>query len=159
MDNISLKHVTIILSIGILSLLLLAPTAAGKQGEHPIADFSYSPSSPTTENVIHFSSQVSISDGYIVDYSWDFGDGARSSKYHPDHSYSDPGVYTVSLTVTDNNGNAGTCSKNITVSNIKPEVDFSHYSSSPLKNTIQFIDESTDEDGYIAQWRWEGIRD
>jgi hypothetical protein len=44
------------------------------------------------------------SDGTIVSWSWDFGDGATSTEQHPVHAYEEPGLYTVSLMVTDNIG-------------------------------------------------------
>lgn len=44
------------------------------------------------------------SDGTIVSYVWDFGDGSNSSGSVVSHVYSSPGTYTVSLTVTDNSG-------------------------------------------------------
>jgi PKD repeat protein len=37
-------------------------------------------------------------------YSWDFGDGSISSVAHPDHIYLKKGVYSVKLTVTNENG-------------------------------------------------------
>jgi PKD repeat protein len=44
------------------------------------------------------------SDGTIVSYVWDFGDGSNSSGSVVSHVYSSPGTYTVSLTATDNSG-------------------------------------------------------
>lgn len=37
----------------------------------------------------------------IVGYSWNFGDGNTSTAQNPTHTYSLPGVYNVSLTITD----------------------------------------------------------
>lgn len=37
-------------------------------------------------------------------YTWDFGDGSNSSVAHPDHIYLKKGVYSVKLTVTNENG-------------------------------------------------------
>ena len=36
-------------------------------------------------------------------YYWDFGDDSTSSEQNPTHSYSAPGEYTITLTVTDDN--------------------------------------------------------
>ncbi len=57
-----------------------------------------------TENVdVSFSSSGSNdSDGNIISYLWDFGDGSTSSQANPTHTYSTANVYNVSLTVTDN---------------------------------------------------------
>src|SRR5262249_5706979 len=34
-------------------------------------------------------------------YQWDFGDGLASNASNPGHTYAAPGVYTVTLTITD----------------------------------------------------------
>ncbi len=44
------------------------------------------------------------SDGEIVRYQWDFGDGNSGAGAQPTHNYSAAGVYTVVLTVTDDEG-------------------------------------------------------
>ena len=41
-------------------------------------------------------------DGSIVSYEWDFGDGAKSTGKMVTHTYSEVGTYTVILAVTDN---------------------------------------------------------
>jgi len=43
-------------------------------------------------------------------YQWDFGDGKASNEASPAHAYRSAGHYTVSLTVTDDRGNATTAS-------------------------------------------------
>ncbi|MCK4885425.1 PKD domain-containing protein, partial [Candidatus Bathyarchaeota archaeon] len=43
-------------------------------------------------------------DGTIVSYSWDFGDGTTATGVTVDHAYSEDGNYTVTLTVTDDDG-------------------------------------------------------
>lgn len=54
---------------------------------------------------ISFSSEGSEDeDGTIVSYHWDFGDGTTSTKANPDHVYEEAGVYTATLTVTDDKG-------------------------------------------------------
>lgn len=40
----------------------------------------------------------------IVGWLWDFGDGAKSNLQHPQHEYSEPKEYTVTLTVTSSKG-------------------------------------------------------
>ncbi|WP_368506789.1 collagenase [Colwellia sp. 1_MG-2023] len=65
--------------------------------------------SGTVNQSIDFSSQGSTdTDGTIDSYLWNFGDGSTSTLANPSHSYSSIGNYTVSLTVTDNNGAAHT---------------------------------------------------
>ena len=42
---------------------------------------------------------IDQSEGIINDREWSFGDGQTSNEINPNHEYSDPGVYDVSLTV------------------------------------------------------------
>lgn len=51
--------------------------------------------------VVQFS-DLSVAD--IDTWLWDFGDGSMSNEQNPTHTYSIPGMYSVSLTVTGNNG-------------------------------------------------------
>ena len=51
----------------------------------------------------------------IATRHWDFGDGRTSSERNPSHRYAAPGPYTVTLTVTDQNGLTGMASKPVTV--------------------------------------------
>jgi RHS repeat-associated protein len=39
-----------------------------------------------------------------VSWDWDFGDGQRSNQQNPQHTYENPGTYTVTLTVSANDG-------------------------------------------------------
>jgi len=47
-------------------------------------------------------SQSTSPNGDIVSYEWDFGDGTTSQEKETSHTYTSPGEYTVTLTVTDN---------------------------------------------------------
>jgi len=57
----------------------------------------------------------STDDGTISSWSWAFGDGASSTAQNPTHTYVTPGRYTVSLTVTDDDGLTNTRTAQITV--------------------------------------------
>jgi PKD repeat protein len=56
------------------------------------------------------------SDGSIVSWIWDFGDGTTNTPQNPRHRYRIPGTYTITLTVTDDGGAADSTSKTVTVS-------------------------------------------
>lgn len=48
-----------------------------------------------------FAPEIRGLSGSYLEYRWDFGDGTYSNKPYPRHSYLSPGVYGVSLTITD----------------------------------------------------------
>ena len=57
----------------------------------------------------------STDNGTIVSRSWTFGDGSSSTATNPTRTYAASGSYTVTLTVTDDEGKTGSVSKPVTV--------------------------------------------
>ena len=53
------------------------------------------------DGIINFTDE---SCGGIISWSWDFGDGSTSNSQNPTHNYSAPGIYDVSLEVSNGNG-------------------------------------------------------
>ena len=86
----------------------------------PLASFVYSPAEPHAGETVTFDASASYDpDGSIASYQWDFGDGNVTTVGAPSitHVYENCGNYTVTLTVTDNEGGASSISKAITVIN------------------------------------------
>lgn len=84
----------------------------------PTAAFTYSPSDPEVgEEIIFNTSESDDSDGLIVSYEWDFGDGASTtvSTQTVTHTYTAEGDYEVTLTVTDDDGAAASTSQTVPV--------------------------------------------
>lgn len=121
----------------------------------PVSNFTYSPLNPNTSDTIQFNDTSTDSDGTVISWSWKFGDGGTSTLRNPTHKYTNNGVYTVTLNVTDDDGAKGIKSKLITVSNVPPTANFSYVPSYPkTSDTIQFNDTSTDSDGTVVSWYW-----
>ncbi len=56
------------------------------------------------------------SDGTIVSYNWQFGDGTTASGAMPSHTYAAAGTYAVTLTVTDDDGASASATTTATIS-------------------------------------------
>ncbi len=67
----------------------------------PVADFVASPSSGYAPLSVRF---VDYSRNQPTSYTWQFGDGTSSFQAEPQHTYSLPGTYTVTLTVANAGG-------------------------------------------------------
>jgi PKD repeat protein len=94
-------------------------------------------------------------DGFIVAYEWALGDGSTSSEVNPTHIYAQNGTYSVSLTVTDNDGATNTSTTTATIADTGPTAAFSATPTSgqePL--TVTFTDNSISYDG-IEAWSWD----
>ena len=100
--------------------------------------------------------------GPIVQYAWDFGDGSTflSTDGYTSHRYMSEGNYTLTLTVTDDEGSTAT---NATVIEVVPRVDqppyacFNYWPYQPTINSTVTFDAgcSWDPDGYITSYAWD----
>ncbi len=102
-----------------------------------------------------FTDGSSDPDGTVEGWQWDFGDGSSADVQNPSHSYASDGTYTVTLTVTDDDGLPGSSSKQVTVTTPGPNVDpVADFSSSCTGLACAFTDLSTDQDGTVTGWSW-----
>lgn len=83
--------------------------------EPPQVTASGSPISGPAPLSVNFTSTASDSDGFIVSYSWTFGDGSTSNLQSPSHIYQVPGTYLAQVTVTDDMGATANALVTVTV--------------------------------------------
>lgn len=117
----------------------------------PVAALSADVVAGVAPLTVHFSD---ASSGVINSRAWDFGDGATSTETTPAHTYSVPGTYAVSLSVTGPGGTStATQPAFITVSYPAPAASFAATGlagTAPL--AVVFSNAST---GPITSWSWE----
>jgi PKD repeat protein len=87
---------------------------------HAAVDGPYTASEGTSINMSGAASNDP--NGTVVSYAWDFGDGSSGSGATVSHTYANNGSYTVSLTVTDNDGRTDATTTTATISNVAPTV-------------------------------------
>jgi PKD repeat protein len=93
------------------------------------------------------------SSGSPTAWKWDFGDGATSAEQNPQHTYTTLGVYTVSLTASNANGQDTTAKVGYIVTTLAPVADFTadrQQGKAPF--IVQFKDIST---GNPTKWSWD----
>jgi PKD repeat protein len=71
-------------------------------------------------------------------FHWDFGDGTSGFGAHTTHIYTAPGNYTVTLTVTDEDGDSGTAIKTIMVKNVAPTASIT-YSQVAYEDEVVYL--------------------
>ena len=146
---------------GIYTVSLTASGLGGSHGEAkvgyiavshppPAAAFSAANASGDAPLTVNF---TDASTGLIDASLWDFGDGNSSTAIHPTHTYAEPGVYTVTLTVTGPGG-VGTETQTDLVQVFEPLfADFDLSGTRALiGETITFTDRSL---GEITSYAWD----
>jgi PKD repeat protein len=94
-----------------------ATSTATVTDETPSAAFTIAVRNPESGQAIAFDGSPSRDpDGSISSYAWSFGDGSRAWGPAPTHTYSSPGTYSVTLTVTDSSGQRSSVTQQLTVS-------------------------------------------
>jgi rhodanese-related sulfurtransferase len=78
----------------------------------------------------------------ISSYAWNFGDGNTGSGTAPTHIYREEGLYFVTLTVTDGEGNTGTIKTRVYVDDTAPTITFANLQ----KNRFYYYGE---DKGYV----------
>ena len=127
-------------SLIITIILLLTPWVAiigATSTSNPTADAG-GPYSGTVGEPIQFDGSGSMAiNGSITSYEWFCGDGNVETGINPTHTYSYPGVYTLTLTVKDEENNCGTETTQVTVNEDQyPTGSFSQ----PAENGVYFRD-------------------
>ncbi len=80
----------------------------------PTAVLNANPLSGEAPLMVNFDANGSNDpNGDQLTYQWDFGDGNFASGINVQHTFSTPGIYTVTLTVSD--GNGGTATQNVVI--------------------------------------------
>jgi len=120
----------------------------------PTASFNHTPLEPTVFETIQFRDNSTDPDGNITTWAWDFGDGTTSTLEDSTHRYEDRGSYTVTLTITDNDGGTDAFTRIITTRNVEPTAGFRAPSTVNVGDGVRFVDESTDPEGGPLTYLW-----
>ena len=107
---------------GLTNSALIVIKVGASQNGAPVAIINATPMNGNAPLVVNFSGGNSIDNDAVVSYLWDFNDGSpTSSEMTTGHLFDKPGVYEVSLTVTDIEGLSNT--QSITIEVVENTVD------------------------------------
>ena len=167
-DTVEVRHtsasspnqtITTILTIGGVDGLFQSTTIANSN-EAPIASFTATPISGTEPLTVNLNaSGSSDSDGSISSYTWNSTDSQIASGISPTFTYNTAGTYTITLTVTDNDGATDTQDKTVFVTKEDNEPPVASFTATPTSGlaplTVNFdATDSSDSDGSISSYAW-----
>jgi PKD repeat protein len=151
---------TVSQSVPVTAVATTAPTAA----------FEFSPAAPQVAQPVSFNAGTSTAGPgrTLTSYAWNFGDGLTAAGVTTTHAFAAAGVYSVVLSVTDDQGQARTLTKVVPVSAVTTTTPVAQFVFSPSKPgvgaAVQFNGQlSRAQPGRTIvsyQWNWgDGLPD
>ncbi len=131
------------------------PTGKGPGAE---AAFLTEPKMPLVNESLRFDARASIStEGSIISYDWDFGDGEKGTGVTTDHVYPVAGNFPVELIIEDDTGLTGRLTKMVNVYTEEPVARFEYAPdrSKPAEVITFDASSSFDPNGKIIGYNWD----
>jgi PKD repeat protein len=93
---------------------------------------------------VHFVPEITMSVNTKSELLWDFGDGTFSYEVEPEHTYMKPGIYNVTLTISNEFGKRTKFKPSYIIAGELPVPDFyTEITAGNVPLTVEFIDNSS----------------
>lgn len=110
----------------------------------PSADFTSDAKASLPPLTVHFVPEITTPVNIKPEMIWDFGDGTTSSEVEPEHTYTMPGIYNVTLTISNEFGESLVFKPSHVIIGELPRPDFtSDKTSGKTPLTVMFKDDSS----------------
>ena len=124
----------------------------------PVSKITSDVNSLFVNEIIQLSGEDSYDpEGGALDFLWNFGDNKTSSLKSPEYSWNTAGIYTVSLTVEDGEGQETTSTKNIEVKSLGPVASFTFSSGEKIRSNDNVTLDASDSSALgapIKEYKW-----
>jgi chitodextrinase len=131
------------------------PTDKGPRAEAVIHTGS---EMPLVNESLRFDGSASFStEGSVVSYNWDFGDGQKTKGVTANHTYTAVGEYLVQIIITDDTGLSSRLTKPVNVYTDQPVAQITYSPDRTKPNEVVTFDASTsfDPNGEIVSLSWD----
>jgi len=138
-------------------------TSSAPANQPPVSQFTFTPTNPVVNQAVSFDGSNSFDpDGTITDYFWIF-QGSTQLQLHGAHQtvqFTSARTYTITLTVTDNQGATGSSTQTLVVQNVANQPPVARIvlstNTPQVGQLVTFNGQtSSDPDGTIASYRWD----
>jgi len=152
-------RVRLLIAMGVLLVGLLVLATQCPNGSSSLV-LSASPTSGTSPLTVNFDVPSSLGpEGSVLMYDWVFGDGDTGTGKTISHTYRQPGIYRAQVTVTDDDGNMGSTSCEITVTAAVGTPPSAGFTATPSSGEVPLAvnfnaSASFDPDGSITSYAW-----
>ena len=114
----------------------------------------FTESTHCANRIMQFTDSSTVSNGKIANWNWSFGNGVFSSQSNPSTVFQKSGNYTVSLTVTSDQGCQNITTKEISIDDV-PKVNFAaDKTNGCFPDVIIFDNKSTFMEGSKFEWHF-----
>ena len=156
LTDVALSGSTLTTTVPGQSVTLFVVPPGTSANQPPVASVSASPTSGIAPLAVSFDGTASHDpDGSIASYAWTFGDGASGTGATASHTYTSPGSYTATLTVTDDRGAAASTTVGITATTDPNVINAPSGLTASVSRTkvvsLRWTDNSTNETGFAVE--------